>query len=142
MIVKKIANKLKQFYNKNDIYSRVTHSFIDYFRKATSIHNRNNHKPEKSSYNNGNHHTKVEKSFFTSANGKQLWTTWPLNHETNKLRLELVESNTAEVLKYIIEKNIGTGNITIADGWNGYSFLDIVNSRYIHHTYNHGEGLF
>lgn len=71
-----------------------------------------------------------------------MWIVGLLNHETNNLRLELVESRTAEVLKYIIEKNIGSGNIIITDGWNCYSFLDAENSSYIHHSYNHGGGLF
>ena len=99
---------------------------------------RNNYGLEKLAYNNGNYHIGVDESLFTHANGNHIWIVGLLNHETNKLRLELVESRNAEILKYIIEKHIGTGNIIITDdGWNDYSFLDRLDSRYIHHTYNY-----
>jgi len=64
-----------------------------------------------------------------------------LNHETKNLQLELVDSRTSEVLKYIIEKHVGFGNIIITEGWIGYTFLGRINSnsRYSHHSYNHGR---
>lgn len=56
MIVKKITNKLKQYYNKNDIDTRFIYTFIDYRRKIIATHIRNIYKLEKLAYNNGNYH--------------------------------------------------------------------------------------
>ena len=95
------CNELKQIYKKNTVDDRVIYSFVDFYRKIIATHLRNIYKLEKLAYNN-NHHIGVDESLFSHNNGNQMWIVGLLNHVTNNLRLELVESRTSEVLKYII----------------------------------------
>ena len=82
----------------------------------------------------------MDESLFSHQNGEQIWIVGLLNNDTNELWLEMVKDRNSEVLEYIIRKYTDTGNICITDGWQWYSFLDRINSGYIHHAYNHGRG--
>lgn len=65
-----------------------------------------------------------------------------LNYETNSLRLEIVNNRNTDTLKTIITKHILKGNYIISDCWNGYNFLSVIGSGYIHMSFNHSRGIY
>ena len=62
--------------------------------------------------------------------------------DNNEIRLEIVQSRDSLTLKNIIEKHIKGGNIIYTDCWNGYNFLNNINSNYVYITFNHSNGHF
>ena len=71
------------------------------------------------------------------------WIAWALgliNTATNEIRLELITNRNENILKPIIEKHVGPGNIICSDSWAGYNFLSRVNSGYEHEASNHQIG--
>ena len=138
--VQEIIKHLISYYNKEKIDNRFIYSFVDKLRQIIATHMKNVYKIEQLASPNSNNHISIDESLFSHQNGEQIWVVGLLNNETNALRLEMVKDRSSEVLEYIITKHIGTGNICITDGWQGYSFLNRINSGYVHHSYNHGRG--
>ena len=58
------------------------------------------------------------------------------------MRLEITELRNTETMKKIISTHVKKGNIIVSDAWAAYSWLDDMNSGYIHHVHNHGHGDF
>ena len=65
-----------------------------------------------------------------------------INSRTRKIRLEIVDNRTSQIIKPIIKRLVPKGNTITTDAANCYNFLNQNESRYIHHVHNHGHGNF
>jgi len=81
---------------------------------------------------NAHNHYSVDKSLFChDLNGKQIWVLGITENETKNFRVVVSYNRDEDIIKTLITKVIPTGNIIISDAWSGYSFLNVVNYRYI-----------
>ena len=92
---------------------------------------------------NAHYHYSVDESlFYHDLNCKQIWVLGITENETKNFRVVVSYNRDEEMLKTFIKKFIPRGNIIISDAWLGYSFLNDVNSGYIHSIHVHGQNDF
>ena len=84
----------------------------------------------------------IDENLFVTINNNQKWIVGIINTISKKLRLEITELRNTETMKKIISTHVKKGNIIVSDAWAAYSWLDDMNSGYIHHVHNHGHGDF
>ena len=91
---------------------------------------------------NHNESISIDKSLFTNENNSQEWVVLMINNIIRKILLEIVEVHSRATMEKIINSHIEKGIIIILDATTCYSWLDELNSGYIHHVHNHGQGDF
>ncbi len=138
----KIAKNLIEKYSLETVNIKFINSFLHSCREAIAMYIRTNYKLDPLANRNDNHHICIDESLFSHSDGIQIWVVGMINAETKEIRLEMVDNRNANTLKNIIEKHVLPGNIVVSDSCAGYSFLDNINSGYVHHIYNHGRGNF
>ena len=84
----------------------------------------------------------ADECLINHSNNEQIWVFGVVNNTPKKFRIVGTISRDANAISKFIKTFIFPGNTIIADSWAGYNWLNDINSRYRHISFNHSNGSF